>query len=256
VPEIPVGPESGIFKHLVGDLLRVSEKAGEGATEHGAPTILRRPPRERVLSHRPRETSAHTALRKAVAKGRDTGPLTRRVLAEAGPEGEKALETMDHHKVEVEYSKGGGSFHDHENNTVHIDLKGGHPGPPLVHELTHSEWAHTKKRADPSTTRRAEYIDLAAAEETDAQMRQINANIHLQNTNQGVRIPDVALQKEFMDGYDSAGSTGGRQAVYDAFRNGLVRGSVTHKSYVEISGEAWDRHQVREILYGPPPPTT
>jgi hypothetical protein len=214
----------------------------------------------------PAPRNTHVDLVNAVTHGRDTHWLTRRALAEAGPEGSRAMQTLDKYGTKVKYTQGGGSFYDHATNTVTIDLNNGNPAVGLVHEATHVQWGHQGHSANIATMGRNDYVNRMLSEEADGTVRQVYANIHLQNTQPHLNLPNTSLQHEFTQGYNSAahqaemaaqaqgrtltaneralaGDAGGRQAVYNAFQGGGVTTSNTGTPYPQYYGQAWDSYQ-------------
>jgi hypothetical protein len=249
VPEIPVGAEAGLFRRLVGRLLRVPAKTGEDVVAHDLPAFVRSASAGNAGGvSRALDTQAE--LRQAFAKGGDTYWLTRRALSEAGPEGKTALQTLDKNGTKIEYAEGGGSYYEHAANTVHIDLNMGNSAVQLVHESTHVQWAHGGFSADVATMGKADFINATLREEADATTRQVYTNIHLQYNNPHLNLPDTALQHQFMAGYNAAGDAGARQAVYDEFQSGRVKTSNTQAPYTEYYGAAWDAYQAWMKKYG------
>jgi hypothetical protein len=235
--------------------------AGTGAA--AVPGVRPAPPRApQPEPHTVPPRNLHAELVDALANGRDTADLTRRALAEAGPEGLRALETIDKYGTKVVYAHGGGSFYRHPGNAIHVDVEDGKFVSGVVHEATHTKWAHQARPRLPAMMGRATYIKYSINEETDATVREVYANTHLQ-TNGHVGVPNSGLQKVFTDAYNAAvkeaesaaraegrvltpdelavvGDVGGRTAVYEGYHNGLVVTSTTGQTYPEFYGAAWD----------------
>jgi hypothetical protein len=271
VPEIPVGAEAGLFRRLARGLFRAPARSGEGAVARDAARHAPGPhaPQPHPRAFPPRNT--HAELVDAVANGRDTHWLTRRALTEAGPEGMRALQTLDKYRTEIRYTRGGGSFHC--SNVVHIDLDNANVAISLVHEAVHVKWFNEGIQAHPSRMGKEEYVNSAIYEESDAVARQIHATVYMQTNSPHLGLPVTRLQNEFSVGYYAgameadrlaqqqgrvlapwerhmAGDAGGRNAVYYSFHAGGVRGSANGLPYPQTYADAWESYQAWQRQYG------
>jgi hypothetical protein len=256
----------------------VPAKTGEGAVAHDLPASARHPASPHPGGSLPHPPNTHADLVHAVANGHDTYWLTRRALTEAGPEGSRALQTLDKYGTKVNYKHGGGSYYEHSANTLHVDLNNPASTAELVHEATHAEYAHLGHHADPAKMGKTDYVNSSLNEEAEASVRQIYANIHLQTNNPHLNLPHAALQSEFTAGYHAAahqadlaaqaqgrvlapneraiaGAAGGRHAVYSEYHSGRVTTSTTGAPYPQYYADGWNSYQNWLKQYGHTPGT-
>ncbi|GLY78601.1 hypothetical protein [Actinoallomurus iriomotensis] len=189
----------------------------------------------------------------------------------AGPQGRAAMDTIEKYDVKVIFREGGGSLQDFRTNTIYIDVKNGYPTVQLIHEATHSRWAHEGRHADPSKLSRDDFIKQTLDEETDASVNDIKGTFELRKN--GIKVPDAALQGHYVNGYENSyrwnehlgkaqgkpltyaelerlGDAGGRGAVNAAFHSGAIKASVTGAPYPQYYGDAWDAYQDWYRQYG------
>jgi hypothetical protein len=189
-------------------------------------------------------------------------PAIRHQLQLAGAPGGQALRTIDEYGTTAVFKQGGGSFFNHHENIVNIDITNGSPLTALAHETTHARWFFEGRAADVAKLSRTDYIDRALEEETDAVVSELRTTMELHN--KGIRIPSSAPQPHYMYGYnrriqfayaeaqsrggfltaaerDQAGQLGGRYAVSNAFHTGQLRTSINQLSYPDYYGRHWDQ---------------
>ncbi|WP_052667322.1 DUF6782 family putative metallopeptidase [Nitriliruptor alkaliphilus] len=172
--------------------------------------------------------------------------------------GREALALLDELGITPEYEPGGGSYFVPSQNRIVLDsnLTPEQLAAILVHEALHAERSNTGQSPDIDGPRDA-YVDGMIAEETDAVVRQVQANQQIQARNP--EVPDTVLQGVYERAYDeavaalgddateaqrrAAGEAAAEQAIRDAFENGDVVASTTGDTYPDLYGGYWDdRH--------------
>ena len=180
-------------------------------------------------------------------------------LLDQSVDGSKAIRFLEDNNVPIELRAGNGSFFNGQKIVLAPRLDPEILAFYIAHEVNHAEFRAEGKTADPLKMSRDAFIDAMIEEETVGTVGPIEIKRELED--KGVKISATFPgERQYNEGFEEgvrqllaqnpnaseleqelAGRAAAKEAVREAFNDGILTNSIDNRDYRTYYGSVWDK---------------